>query len=286
MDQKPKIPSPSSLQKILCTALLPPELKHSMILLSSLYRWPITTYANFFRYVLCNASFTASVWLMLSLVRDRYRLLCCRFADSVAAKSKHTLKNIHWILFGLSLASVFFSLPRFFEIQVSYNHTSDQYSLETSDLVDNVFYMVGYRIVGSLIFYSAIPYIFTFITSFKIWLVLKNASKVRKAMYVNTSNSSIMSDSDRVIVTLAIRFLVSRFPTTLIDIAESFLGTPTFFSFTFASLAVHTSNFIVVLSSASTFFTFYIFSKKFRKSIWSCKNFDFKHLLLNSQRSQ
>lgn len=219
--------------------------------------------------MLCNAAFTASVWLMLSLVRDRYRLLCCRFADSVAAKSRHTIKNIHWILFSLSATSIFFSVPRFFELDVFYNHT--QYYIEPSKLLDNGLYMIGYRIIGSLIFYSAVPYIFTFITSFKIWLVLKNATKARKAMYVNTPNTPIMSDSDRVIVTLAIRFLVSRFLTTLIDIAESFFGSSNFFSLSIAALGVHASNFIVVLSSASTFFTFFVFSTKFRASIVSYK---------------
>uniref|UniRef100_A0A914C5Y6 G-protein coupled receptors family 1 profile domain-containing protein n=1 Tax=Acrobeloides nanus TaxID=290746 RepID=A0A914C5Y6_9BILA len=133
-------------------------------------------------YILCNAAFTASVWLMLSLVRDRYRLLCCRFADSVAAKSRRTIKNIHWILFALSATSIFFSLPRFFEIDVFYNRTLDQYYIEPSELVENGLYILS-----------------------------------------------------------------------------------------IAALGVHASNFIVVLSSASTFFTFFVFSTKFRASIVSYK---------------
>lgn len=219
--------------------------------------------------MLCNSAFTASVWLMLRLVRDRYKLLCGRFADTVVAKSEDSRKSIHLLLIGLSISSIGFSVPRYFELHVSYNPLYHNYSIEPSDLVENRIYMVGYRIIGSLIFYSAIPYIFTFITSFKIWIILKTAAKARKAMYVSATDTSVRTDSDRVIISLAIRFLVSRLPTTLIDIAESVLGSHEFFSSSLAVLGIHSSNFIVVFSSATTFFTLFFFSTKFRASISS-----------------
>lgn len=218
--------------------------------------------------MLCNATFILSVWLMLTFVMDRYQALCSRLSRSLRSREDNYSK-IHKKLGILTLISLLFSIPRFFELNVIYNQTENSYSMELTKLIENQFYMLGYRILGSLCLYSAMPYIFIFIMSSRIVLTLRAASKVRAKMYVATVNSMVKSDSDWLIMILAIRFLISRLPTTMLDVVESILGSKYFLSSHFIMIALLLSNFFVVLSSATTFFILLFVSRKFRNSVYT-----------------
>lgn len=221
----------------------------------------------FFRYTICNTTFTTSVWLMIALIVDRYCSLCRPFKSLVMVQH-HRAKQTHITLIVVTVLSVIYSLPRYFELNVSYSEVSQNYSIQYSGLMHIKSYMIGYRIIGSLIFCTVLPYIFVFIAFAKFWTVLRNASKARIVMRASQSVQVIMHDSDRLLLALTMRFLLSKFPTSLLDIVENSFGSAAFFSSSFTMFCAQMSNFFVIMSSASTFFMFVIFSNKFRCNLY------------------
>lgn len=227
--------------------------------------------------MLCNATFVASVWLMLMFVKDRYGALCSRLLKVIPTQHPNHL-DLHLKLLTLSIVSVIFSIPRFFELTIVYNVQFGNYSIDLTDLIESQTYMLGYRIFGSLVFYSAIPYVFVFIMSAKIVLFLRSANKTRQKMNVTSKPSMLTSESDWLIIVLATRFLVSRLPTTFLDVIESLLGSTMFLNSPFTMVGVSISNLFVACSSATTFFIMFLVSAKFRHSvivIFCGKEYDF-----------
>lgn len=216
--------------------------------------------------MLCNATLTSNVWIIFLLVGERYRVLCHGFVSSVLAHTQHSQK-FHKIGFFVIFMSILYNLPRYFELYVQYVPKENHYLISSSHLTENYLYMVGYRIIGSLIFYSAMPYIVIFFMSYKVLNVIRNVGHVG---YSEKSPSYAPFDSDKVLMALAMRFLVSRLLTTLLDIAESVVGFNVFFDSPFTLVCSYLSNFLVVCSSASSFLVFCTFSKKFRASLICC----------------
>jgi hypothetical protein len=204
--------------------------------------------------------FTFNVWLMLALMFERYRLLCRKLSNTVGYKPRDIYSKIISIL----IASFLFASLRFFELKVTYSLTDEQYHIEQTTLAIHSYYMLLYRIIGSLLFYSFVPYILIFIFSMKIWSVIIKSNEEHVKMNVSRTNST---ESNRILMALSVRFLVSRLPLSMLDIIELLHGTINFFDSTLTMLCTHASNFLVVLSCALTFFTFYAFSMKFRNSM-------------------
>ena len=204
---------------------------------------------------------------MIALIIDRYCSLCRRFKTIVIAQRIKS-KKIHMILATISIASLVYSLPRFFELSIDYNNKYDAYVIRTTSLYDNWIYMIVYRVIGSLIFYSVLPYIFIFIIISKFWIVLKASLVTQHSLNVNQSKSINPMESDKLLIALAIKFLISRLPTTFIDIYEILKGSYEFFNSSIAMYLVYVSNFLVIFSSASTFFMFFMFSYRFQQYVF------------------
>jgi len=103
-------------------------------------------FTSFF-YLMSNAALTASVWLMCALIADRYRTISRSFK-----RSSQSASGINKALSIVCLFAVLFSLPRFFEIEVVFDEEFEGYYPVQTNLVHSKLYMVGYRIVGALLF--------------------------------------------------------------------------------------------------------------------------------------
>ncbi|KAI1726243.1 7 transmembrane receptor (rhodopsin family) domain-containing protein [Ditylenchus destructor] len=135
-------------------------------------------------YLMSNTALTASVWLMCALIFDRYRTVCR--GPFVMLNRTNTnggwigrrrkFNCIHVVLCIICILALGFSMPRLFELELEFDPTSKEYFLVQTNLVRNKFYMIGYRIVGGLLLYSLLPYVVLFIFSFKVWLVMREAS--------------------------------------------------------------------------------------------------------------
>lgn len=221
-------------------------------------------YARFFPtyYLLSNASLTASVWLMCVLMFERYRALC-RPLDSHVKQLN--LKRVHRTLCVVSLLALLFSLPRLFEISVL--EVDGKYHVHQTLLVETRSYMIGYRIIGGLLFYSLLPYIVLFIISARISLALHAANKQRQSLAASL-RSTRNADSELVLIAVMAKFLISRSMPTALDLAEHIVSSREFLNSTTATFFVDISNLIVVLSSATNFFVYFSLSAAFRRTVF------------------
>ena len=241
------------------------------LLLSALFMYSLPAlmngtpgaYIHFFPfyYLLSNTVLTASVWLMCALMIDRYRSLC-----SPLTARQLSFNTIHRILFLICIAALCFSIPRYFELQLRLDDEK-QYYLAQTDLVHNQGYMIGYRIVGGLLFYSLLPYVVLFAMSSRVWFVLRAAAKARLKMAAQ-QNVSGCTDSEMILLCVMAKFLFSRLMPTALDVAEHAIGSENFLDSAEATLCVDISNLIVVASSSANFIIFYFFSNTFRQKFW------------------
>uniref|UniRef100_A0A0K0E9X3 G_PROTEIN_RECEP_F1_2 domain-containing protein n=1 Tax=Strongyloides stercoralis TaxID=6248 RepID=A0A0K0E9X3_STRER len=255
-------------------------------------------------YLFCNTTMVASVWLMCALMYDRYRALTSKLNVALSIKSVKE-KDIHKMLALVFISSLIYTLPRFFELKITYkeievyNGFSDYILNEDNiqiipipiqtDLVRNNFYMIGYRVIGGFLFYSLIPYILLFGASTKISIELHKTTKRRQKMLsTSISNNKISngtSESNKILFAVMAKFLISRLMPTILDVVECLVGADSFNNdYYYVSLIIDISNFIIVVASGTNFFIFNCYKKLYKKIKYKKKNeksFNFK---LSNQR--
>ncbi|VDN39488.1 unnamed protein product [Gongylonema pulchrum] len=127
--------------------------------------------------------------------------------------------------------------------------------------------MIGYRIIGGLLFNSLCPYIILFVISARISLALHAASKERQSLDASLRRANTRNvDSELVLVAVMTKFLISRSMPTALDLAEHIVSSREFLNSKTATLFVDISNLIVVFSSATNFFVYFGLSAAFRRS--------------------
>ncbi|VBB31356.1 unnamed protein product [Acanthocheilonema viteae] len=237
-------------------------------------------YARFFPsyYLLSNASLTASVWLMCVLMFERYRAFC-RPLDSHVKPQR-----IHRTLSLVSLLALIFSLPRFFELSVY--ELDGEYHVNQTLLVETRAYMVGYRIIGGMLFYSLFPYVILFIISARICFAIHAANKQRQNFIATPNVTHFRStDCELVLITVVAKFLISRLMPTALDLAEHIISSSEFLASTTATFFVDISNLIVVISSATNFFIYFTLSRAFRRTVFnSLPNLNFQLTIFRGQK--
>ncbi|KAK6111306.1 7 transmembrane receptor (rhodopsin family) protein [Brugia pahangi] len=263
--------SPNTSRPLINTYLLWLAFSDTALLISAalLYCIPaffrsLGNYARFFPsyYLLSNASLTASVWLMCVLMFERYRAFC-RPLDSHVKPQK-----VHRTLSLVSLLALIFSLPRLFELSVY--ELDGEYHVNQTLLVETRAYMVGYRIIGGMLFYSLFPYVVLFIISARICLAIHAANKQRQNFIATRGVTHFRSaDCELVLITVMAKFLISRLMPTALDLAEHILSSSEFLVSTTATFFVDISNLIVVISSATNFFIYFTLSRAFRRTVFN-----------------
>ncbi|VDK72780.1 unnamed protein product [Onchocerca ochengi] len=237
-------------------------------------------YARFFPsyYLFSNASLTASVWLMCVLMFERYRAFC-RPLDSYTKPQK-----VHRTLSLVSLLALLFSLPRLFELSVY--ELDGEYHVNQTLLVEIHAYMIGYRIIGGMLFNSLFPYIILFIISARICLTIHAANKRRQNFVATRSVTHFKStDCELVIITIMAKFLISRLMPTALDLAEHIVSSSKFLVSTTATFFVDVSNLIVVISSATNFFIYFTLSRAFRRTVFnSLPKLNFQYAIFQERK--
>ncbi|EFO20222.1 hypothetical protein LOAG_08267 [Loa loa] len=236
-------------------------------------------YARFFPsyYLLSNASLTASVWLMCVLMFERYRAFC-KPLDSYVKPQR-----IHRTLFLVSLLALIFSLPRLFELSVY--ELDGEYYVNQTLLVETRAYMVGYRIIGGMVFYSLFPYIVLFIITVRICLAIHAANKQRQNIATRGVIQFRSADCELLLITVMAKFLISRLMPTALDLAEHIVSSSEFLISTTATFFVDISNLIVVLSSATNFFIYFALSQAFRRTVFnSLPKFSFQYTIFQQRK--
>lgn len=102
-----------------------------------------------------------------------------------------------------------------------------------------------------------------------MWFIVREAAAGRKGISTTSSSkagSSSTTDSERVLVAMMVKFLLSRLMPTALDVVEHAIGPDQFTVSHVLTACVDTSNLIVVVASAANFFIFYAVSASFRKT--------------------
>ncbi|VDK60642.1 unnamed protein product [Anisakis simplex] len=270
----------------------------SALLVSALFMYSLPSlidesftnyYVRFFPfcYVLSNATLTASVWLMFVMMYDRYRALCRPLHQRLSQRHlQKPTRRIHWICMCILFMGLIYSLPRLFELdvitevvndEVHRNASSHYLSAHTEQLrvvqtalVKSYLYMVGYRIVGAILFYSLLPYVILSAISARVSYAVHQAALRRKAICKSSIDVSLerrSCESERILLATMAKFLISRLLPTALDITEHIIGHESFLISPTITIVVDVCDLIVVLASAVNFFIYCALSRTFRRSL-------------------
>ncbi|KHN87743.1 FMRFamide receptor [Toxocara canis] len=259
-----------------------------MYCLPALLDGSFETYVRFFPacYMLSNATLTASVWLMCAMMYDRYRALCRPLYQRISFHNRRSpTRRVHVVCIMMLLLGLIYSLPRLFELSVV--SVQDTLRVVQTSLVSNRFYMVGYRIVGGLLFYSLLPYVILSVISARVSYAVHRASVKRRTIskYCRKSLRSQSSDSERILLVIMAKFLISRLLPTALDITEHIIGQENFLLSSTVTTVVDICDLIVVLASATNFFIYCALSRSFRRSLTSQCYFDCLPIRRRSHKS-
>lgn len=132
-------------------------------------------------YTVSNITLIGSVWIVMALTVDRYFALCQPLTHKAIGKKTRVKK----LLFLVSVMATLFGMPRCFELNVI---TSDVGNgtivahVAPTNLTKSDIYMIGYRVLGGLIFYSLVPFVLLFCITIRITIAISKASRRRGAM--------------------------------------------------------------------------------------------------------
>ncbi|KAI6214161.1 hypothetical protein M3Y94_00235800 [Aphelenchoides besseyi] len=226
------------------------------------------SYAHLFPYLyfLSNTALTTSVWLISALMLDRYRSLV---VNTFSVRS--STPAVNRVLLCVCAAAFVYNIPRFFELGSEIHEPTQRPVIYQTELVQSSVYMLGYRIVGGILFYSLVPYGFLFVLGFKVWMVIRRAAQQRQKMNANSASNSFLhantTDSEMILIAVIAKFLLSRLLPTILDCVEHIVGAKEFTHSATLTICVDMSNLVVVTSSAINLFIFYACSASFRKSL-------------------
>lgn len=128
-------------------------------------RVPFTgTYVHTYRpaFVLSHASLTASVWILIALIVNRYRALTYPLQHHVVGSAA----SAPWTVWAVSFLAILITIPRYFElttkdclqIQPLTDDVQKTVMIDLSALGRNKDYTLFYRLIGGIVTYSLVPY--------------------------------------------------------------------------------------------------------------------------------
>lgn len=227
--------------------------------------------------MMCHFATSTGVFIMLALMIERYRTLCTRFSTAVYSHNS-SLKRTYIILTAVTISAFIFSIPRFFEASVKYDYIHQHYIIHKTILLESKIYIILYRILGSLLFYSALPYVIIFLLSFRILKKIQTASLERVQLqgyrysvtsFLNTYNpfnDTEKFNNEKIFLAISFKFLFFRLASTSFDVIEQLIGVEPFVGPTIALFFVNINNLFVIISSTLNFFIFWHYSNNFKKA--------------------
>lgn len=93
--------------------------------------------------------------------------------------------------------------------------------------------------------------------SCQVWFIVRDAAAGRRRISTTSSSkagtSTSTTDSERVLIAMMVKFLLSRLMPTALDVVEHAIGPDNFTVSQLLTACVDTSNLIVVVASAANF---------------------------------
>ncbi len=221
-----------------------------------------------------NICLIGSVWVVLILTVDRHFAVF----RPLTHKAVVTPEGLRKLMILVTAMAVVFGLPRYFELAVRQCHDPQSGDLtleiEPSKLRSNMLYVVAYKIVGSLIFYSALPFVLLLALTIDISIKIRASKRKQR---VPTSSALILGQQtalsradqsvNHMLLAVAVKFLISRLFPTALDVAEAIVGEENFVQSLSTNYAADISNLVVVLNSLTNSWIYFGFGKGFRREL-------------------
>lgn len=155
-------------------------------------------YAIYAGLVVSNTAITACIWCTIFVTAERYLSLCHPLQHRLIAE--RTARQIYILVF-ITVSASLYCIPLWFELQfdecVDQNTQKIVIVLLPTWLLQSTRYMIGYRLVGGLLFHSLGPFILLAVMSVLIARNLKNAVDFRLQFRSTASSSSpVETDAD------------------------------------------------------------------------------------------
>ncbi len=203
------------------------------------------------------------MWLTVLLTIDRYIVICL---SEPRRKALGTPRRTYWAIIAASVASVLFSLPRFFEFE--YNSTHNAYM--ATPLAKNKGYVIGYSVVLFFIVMYLVPTLLLVLLNSRLLCALKRNPAPRghgqsEGSDGNGGHRSLTSIIIAVVIMCVTCNMAAMVAHTLYAIEIRFRGMPRHDLDVSRRIFTNLSNLLITINCATNFLIYCCLSARFRQ---------------------
>ncbi|XP_074650134.1 FMRFamide receptor-like [Tubulanus polymorphus] len=229
----------------------------SIVILTSLF---LIYLVNFVPILICTVQVayptaltaqTATIWITVSFTVERFIAVC----HPLRAASMCTIRRARIVIFGVSLSSVLYNLPRWFEYKLTPKWQPERTNFGNNPIFTNTYYMIYLPIM------CIIPLCVLSVVNIFLIRAVRESSHQRADMNVRQSrenNVTIM------LVSVVVVFIICQVPALVYNVAYAIDRNITL-SYSFQVLS-NFRNFLVVVNSTINFLLYCAFGQKFRRT--------------------
>ncbi|XP_013379691.1 FMRFamide receptor [Lingula anatina] len=207
---------------------------------------------------------TSTIWMVLVVAIERYIAICWPTKARMLCTISHARKEV----IGVTIFSVLFNIPRFFENYITEDGCSMKMSFDFTELYNNPNYRIFYTVVLYSLVNAVIPLITVSFININLTCSLRQASKARKNMGVPIKVLEKKSESSitLVLVLIVVVFIICQVPAMIThiwgEIIYHLAEHSTLMNYRYFAVF---SNVMVILNSSLNFLIYCAVGKRFRK---------------------
>lgn len=156
-------------------------------------------YAIYTGFIVTSPAVTACIWCTVLITTERYLSLCHPLLHRRIRP--HSASQIYGLV-TIAVAAILYRIPKWFELHIAECTDENDQSiipvLWPTRLLQNPQYMIGYRVVGSLVFHSVGPFLLLTVMSVLIVRKLTNAVGFR-SQFRSQGSSVVDANEDDII---------------------------------------------------------------------------------------
>lgn len=205
---------------------------------------------------------TGSIWTTCLVTIERYWAVTYPLRAMVLSTRKRALIALSFV----SLASIVYNLPRFFEVEIKANEQTGVRMIVQTSLRLNETYRLVYYIALNLLLTHVIPLTTLTVLNFKIHKQIK-AANINRAQLSASQRSELNVSS--MLMVLVLIFIICNVPAFIVNVLEVIE-----FNTVFIDYCATISNVLVCINSSVNFLIYCIHTKSFRTKfikIIACK---------------
>lgn len=219
--------------------------------------YPAWMYIRVYTFPILYMGQMQTIWLTVVIALNRFMAVCLPYR----APHMCTINNVYKEVTVVTLFSIVYNIPRFFELQL--HQIDGKHEWNYTEFGSNIIYVKGYRDASYYLFTFILPLLILAFVNTKIIVAYRATQQRRQRMTSSLSARRVENDNNitLVMIMVVVIFMLCQAPARIVQMA---LGYKFNSCVDYQFYVIHISNTLEVLNSSVNFLIYCIFHKRFR----------------------